>query len=257
MRRYSSVFSAVMLLLLGTMSFAGPQAKAPARPPSPKGVPTWMAIRADVENQWKTSNPNEQVLNIEKEGELQFSEEPGKTETIWDWGSATTIKGREGSYLRQTVLVTIERANKTRARFSVGALYKFAGNKWHFAELPVGKVEELPGAGAPAQPTNEEAAKIFAEAWKKVRPEFDVNSVEVLAKPTFGQAKGRYWFSYKLALVVTGTKKGYRERFGKKYKCSPEAYSSVLKWDAENKVWAADERMIQIVNESRDCEDAE
>lgn len=99
----------------------------------------------------------------------------------------------------------MERPNKTRARFTVAALYKLVGERWQFAEMPVSaEVEELPSADAPAFPSNEEAVKIFTEAWKKMRPDFDVNPMEVPGKPQFNQSKGRYWLTYKLAVNVTG-----------------------------------------------------
>ena len=169
----------------------------------------------------------------------------------------TVFKGREGSYLRQTALVTVERASKTRARFTVAVLYKHAGNAWQFAEIAPGTVEEVAGAGCPAAPSNEKAVKFFSDAWKKMRPDFEVQSLEVLGQPKFNQSGGRYCLNYNLATAVTGTKKGFKERFGKKFKCTSRDFSSVLKWDPQAKSWAADESAIQNINESADCQPAE
>ena len=124
-------------------------------------------MRALLEKKWKESYPTETIISIERVGEPEYAIEPGKTETYsstnyswdWDWNLSettvsSTVKGREGLYARQTAVVTVERANKTRARFTVAALYKKMGSQWQFAEMPVGKVQELAGAGAPAQPSN-------------------------------------------------------------------------------------------------------
>ena len=61
----------------------------------------------------------------------------------------------------------------------------------------------------------------------------------------------RRWINYNLAITATGTDKGSREMYQKKYRCTPEDYSSVLK--LEGGKWVADEKMIKNVNESRDC----
>ncbi len=250
MTRSSVVGVAALAVCLPWMAVGGQRVKS-AGP-----TPAWSEMKVTIQQQWKTSYPNEKILSIEKKGEPEFTEEAGNTETIWDWGWEATFKGREGSYLRQTALVTVERANKTRARFTVAALYKYAGNRWLFAEMPVSaQIEELPGADSPSTPANDEAIKIFTEAWKKMRPDFDVNSIAVLGKPEFHHYGSKYWLTYKLEVNVTGTRKGERERFGKKYKCTPADFSSVLKWDAQNKAWAADEEMIKNINESG-CEEA-
>lgn len=246
-----------VLCLLPALSFAALQTKPKSKSGSASEVPTWTEMKAQIENQWKTTYPQEKILNIEKKGGPEFTQEAGNTETIWDWGWEQTFKGREGSYCRQTALVTVERPNKTRARFTVAVLYKRGGNRWEFAELPVGTVEELPGADSPGIPANEDAVKILTEAWGRARPDFEVKSIEVLGKPEYHHSGPRTWLTYKLAVEVTGTKKGSRESYGKKFKCTPADYSSVLKWDAQNKVWGADEDMIKNINESAYCEAAE
>ncbi len=57
--------------------------------------------------------------------------------------------------------------------------------------------------------------------------------------------------TYKLAITATGTDKGSRGMYNKKYLCTPEDYSSVLKLEGGN--WVPDESMIRNVNETRDC----
>jgi hypothetical protein len=103
---------------------------------------------------------------------------------------------------------------------------------------------------AVAPPANVEAGVIFAEAWKKHRPDFEVHSVQVV-KSEPKQHQDRRWINYKLVVMVTGTDKGSREMYQKKYRCTPEDYSSVLK--LEGGKWVPDEKMIKNVNESRDC----
>ena len=97
---------------------------------------------------------------------------------------------------------------------------------------------------------NPQAAAIFKEAWVKNRPDFEVHSVEVL-KSEPKQSGDRRWITYKLAIVATGTDKGSQSMYQKKYRCTPEDYSSVLK--LEGGAWAPDVGMIKNVNESRDC----
>ena len=251
--------------LAGVLLAVTPVAAQAAKPRrASSSPPSWTTMKALLEKKWKETGPTETIIAIEKVGEPEFAVETGKTETLsstnyswdWDWNLSettvsSTIKGREGLYARQTAVATVERANKTRARFTVAALYKKMGSQWQFAEMPVGKVEELAGAGAPTQPSSAEASRIFAEGWKNARPDFTVDSVEVLAKPEFHQYQNRYWLSYKLAVNVTGTAKGSP---GKKFKCSPSDDSSVLKWDADKKAWLADESVIRIINESAWCE---
>ena len=103
---------------------------------------------------------------------------------------------------------------------------------------------------AVAPPSTAEAGVIFAEAWKKHRPDFEVQSVQVV-KSEPKKHQDRRWINYKLVVMVTGTDKGSREMYQKKYRCTPEDYSSVLK--LEGGKWVPDEKMIKNVNESRDC----
>jgi len=103
---------------------------------------------------------------------------------------------------------------------------------------------------AVAPPSTAQAGVLFAEAWKKHRPDFEIQSVQVV-KSEAKQHQDRRWITYKLVITATGTDKGSREMYQKKYRCTPEDYSSVLKLEGGN--WVADEKMIKNVNESRDC----
>ena len=108
----------------------------------------------------------------------------------------------------------------------------------------------MPAWSQAKAPSNTQAVAIFTEAWKKQRPDFDVHQIEVL-KSEAKQYQDRRWITYKLAITATGTDKGSREMYQKKYRCTPEDYSSVLKLDGAN--WIPDFNMIRDVNESRDC----
>ena len=240
-------------------------------PPTAKvggaAVPLWPTIEKTIRGQWAERYARETIVAIEKVGEPKFTDEPGKIETttssasssVWDWSWnettwSTTTKGREGAFLRQTMIVTAERPNKTRAKFTVAALYKLVGSQWQFVEMPVGKVEELAGAGAPAQPSDAEASKIFAAAWTASRPDFTVHAVKVNAKE-FHQSGGRYWISYKLAIEVTGTDKAPASLKAKRALCEPADYNSQLKWDKDATKWTADEKTISMINETADCKE--
>ena len=103
---------------------------------------------------------------------------------------------------------------------------------------------------AVAPPSNVQAVAIFTEAWKKIRPDFSVESIQVL-KSEAKQSQDRRWITYKLAITATGTDKGSRSMYQKKYRCTPEDYSSVLKLEGGS--WVPDANMIRDMNEARDC----
>jgi hypothetical protein len=238
--------------------------------PRPKTVagavaPSWAQMEKTVRSKWAETYPKEKILQVDKVGEPTFNDEPGKTESSsttsgsFDWDSFTwnettwntTTKGREGSYLRQKVDVTVERANQTRARFHTAALYKLAGKQWQFVEMPAGKVAELGGPNAAGRPTKTQAAELFQAGWTSARPDFTVRSVDILGEE-YHQYKDRQWITYKLAVHVTG-KQG--KRAGKDFKCEPADYSSQLKFNPESKSWAAEEKDIANVNEDGVCEE--
>ena len=259
---------AVLTALVVAAPLAAQPTQAGAPPAKRIGgavVPAWPQTEKSLRERWAASYPRETVVAVEKIGEPQYIEEPGKIDmtssqsysSVWDWSwsstTTTTItKGREGAYLRQDVAVTAERQNKTRAKFQVAALYKLTGGQWSFVEVPVGKVEELAGAGAPAQPSDEDAASIFAAAWNASRPDFTVQRVTVVARE-FKQSGGRYWLTYKLKVDVTGTEKAPAAFKGNRAVCEPADYSSVLRWDKDAAKWMADDKMIAMVNETSAC----
>jgi hypothetical protein len=251
---------------LGAQQPRAAQAGAPA-PQRIAGavVPAWTQMEQKLRARWAESYPRETVVAVEKVGEPKYIDEPGKIETssstsyssVWDWSwssstHTTVTKGREGAFLRQDVAVTAERPNKTRAKFHVAALYKLTGGQWSFVEIPVGKVEEIAGAGAPAQPSDDEAAKLFAAAWTASRPDFTVHGATVVSKE-FRQSGGRYWLTYKLKVDVTGTDKAPASLRGNRAVCEPADYSSVLRWDKDAAKWVADDKMIATVNETSYC----
>lgn len=230
-------------------------------------MPTWAQIESTVRKQWAERYPKETIKSVSKVGEPSYNDEPGKTETFsggtssFDWSDwsfhdnswSTTIKGREGSYLRQLVDVAVERADKTQATFHVAALYKLTGKSWQFAELPVSKVTETASAGSPKQPSSAEAAELFSKGWKNARPDFNVVGVKVNGSE-FHQSKGNYWLTSKIEVAVLGSDKASAKYKGKKFVCKPADYNSVLKWDASKSGWAVDEHNIQNINEDSDCE---
>ena len=230
-------------------------------------MPTWAQIESQVRKQWAATYPQETVKTVTKVGDPSYNDEPGKTETFttssseFDWSDwsfhdsswSTTIKGREGSYLRQLVDVAVERADKTTATFHVAALYKLVGRSWQFAELPVSKVTETASAGSPKQPSSAEAAEAFSKGWKNARPDFDVVGVKVNGSE-FHQNKGNYWLTSKIEVAVLGSDKASAKYKGKKFVCKPADYNSVLKWDAGKSAWMADESMIHLINEDAWCE---
>lgn len=212
----------------------------------------WPAVRKQIEADWKKGYAKEKILRIEKKGPLQYYSSERRTELLeswgWVWGSVTIET--QGAYARQVAHVTIERPNKTQARFEVAALYQRAGNAWGYRKLAVGDSKDLTAAKAGDLPSGAQAAALFTEAWRKLRPDFEVHSVEVL-KSEPKQYQDRRWISYKLAIAATGTDKGSRSMYQKKYRCTPETYSSVLRF--KDGQWLPDEGMIKNVNESRDC----
>ncbi len=214
---------------------------------------SWPTVRAQLEAHWKKTYPAEKVLKIEQKGPVQYygSERRTEVDASWGWVWETRIIERQGAFARQVANVTVERANKTQARFEMASLYEHIGGAWRFKHVVVGKSENLSAAKAGDMPSSAQAAAIFTAAWKKMRPDFDVHSVEVL-KSEAKQYQDRRWITYKLAITATGTDKGSRSMYQKKYRCTPEDYSSVLKLEGGN--WVPDANMIRDVNESRDCD---
>ncbi len=215
-------------------------------------VTNWTAVRGQLEAHWKKTYPTEKVLKIEQKGPVQYygSERTTEVDASWGWIWDTRVIERQGAFARQVAQVTVERANKTQARFQMAALFEHMGGAWRFKQVVVGKSEDLSAAKAGDTPSNAQAVAIFGAAWKKMRPDLDVHSVEVL-KSEAKQHQDRRWITYKLVIIATGTDKGSREMYQKKYRCTPEDYSSVLKLEGGN--WLPDTNMIRDVNESRDC----
>jgi hypothetical protein len=98
-------------------------------------------------------------------------------------------------------------------------------------------------------PPDADAIKVFTQAWARLRPDFSVTAITVKAKEPH-QSQERRWITYKLAILATGTDQGAKSMAGKSYLCEPADYSSVLKWDADAKMWKVDESMIKNFNES-------
>ncbi|HEX2566460.1 MAG TPA: hypothetical protein VHL85_06350 [Burkholderiales bacterium] len=215
----------------------------------------WPTVQRQLQQHWKATYPAEKVLKVEPKGALQYYSTERRTEVdaSWGWIWDSRVVETQGAFARQVALVTAERPDKTQARFEVAALFQNNGKQWQFRQVVVGKSENLSAAKAGDLPSSADAARIFGAAWKKTRPDFDVHAVEVLgAEPK--QSQDRRWITYKLAVVATGTDKGSKSMYGKRYRCTPADYSSVLK--LEGGAWVADEKMIANINEAGDCKEA-
>jgi hypothetical protein len=216
---------------------------------------SWPLVQKQLQEHWKNTYPTEKVLKIEPKGAIQYysSERRSEIDASWGWIWEHRIIETQGAFARQVALVTAERANKTQARFEVAALFHKPGNAWTFRQIVVGKVEDLTAAKAGDLPSPADAARIFTAAWKKARPDFDVHAIEVL-KSEARQHQDRRWITYHLTITATGTDKGSKSMFGKRYRCTPRDFSSVLKH--EGGAWVADEKMIANINETGDCKEA-
>ena len=250
-----SQFSLFLLAALLAVTVARAQTKPEA------GLLPWPQVKQKTEAHWKNTYPTEKILAIEPKGGTEYSssQRTAQDTTISDWWGTTWItsyKEIHGSFARQVVLVTVERANQSRARFEVAALYKGEGKSWLFDKIAVGPVTELGSPGGPAAPADPQAAEIFKQAWATTRPDFVVVAVSVLAPPKLGQSGERRWLNYRLAIDAAATDKAPASMRGKNYRCTPADYASVLKWDPDKKTWAADDKMIQNINEARDCDPA-
>jgi hypothetical protein len=215
---------------------------------------SWPVVQKQLQEHWKKTYPTERVLKIEPKGAIQYysSERRSEIDASWGWIWEHRIIETQGAFARQVALVTAERANKTQARFEVAALFHRPSNQWMFRQIVVGKVEDLTAARAGDLPSPADAARIFSAAWKKVRPDLDVHAIEVL-KSEPRQHQDRRWITYHLAVTATGTDKGSKSMFGKRYRCTPSDFSSVLKREASG--WVADEKMIGNINEAADCKE--
>lgn len=213
-------------------------------------MPAWPELRKKIEAHWSTTYPAEKVLSVEPKGGVEYSSTERVTETDWWWSE---VKEISGAFARQTALVTVERANKSRARFEVAALYRGADNKYRFDKIAVGPVAELGTPGAPTAPSTKAASELFLAAWRKARPDFTTSAVAIVSTPAMNQSGDRRWINYKLAVDAVGTAKGPARFFGKKVRCEPADYASVLKWDAGSSAWVADESSIVTINEDSAC----
>jgi hypothetical protein len=213
---------------------------------------SWPLVQKQLQEHWKKTYPTERVLKIEPKGAIQYysSERRSEIDASWGWIWEHRIIETQGAFARQVALVSAERANKTQARFEVAALFHRPSNQWMFRQIVVGKVEDLSAAKAGDLPSPADATRIFTAAWKKVRPDLDVHAIEVL-KSEPRQHQDRRWITYHLAVTATGTDKGSKSMFGKRYRCTPSDFSSVLKRDGD--AWIADEKMIANINEAGDC----
>ena len=213
---------------------------------------SWPAVQKQLAEHWKKTYPTEKILKMEQKGSLEYYATERRTEVDFSWGWVwdSRIIERNGAFARQVANVTVERANKTQASFEVAALFERMGNAWQSKGVAVRASKDLSAAKAGDLPSSAQAVTIFTEAWKKHRPDFAVEKVEVL-KSEPKQSGDRRWVTYKLAIIATGTDKGSQSMYQKKYRCTPEDYSSVLK--LEGGQWVADDKMIKNVNEARDC----
>ena len=234
------------------MSSAILVAALPCRAAAPQQVLSWTSVRNEVMQHWKKTYADELIIKIEKNGPIQFysSERDTQVDASWGWIWDVRHIETQGAFARQVVNVTVDRANKTQARFEVAVLFQRNGTAWTFRQIVVGKTAELSAAKAGDMPTRDAAVGIFMDAWKKLRPDFDVKSVEVLGSEP-NQSGGKRWVTYKLAITAFGTEKGNRAMFGKNYKCTPEDYSSVLNF--ESGAWVPDAGLIKNINEDRVC----
>jgi hypothetical protein len=219
----------------------------------------WPEVQRKIEEHWKTTAPREQLLSIAQQGGPQYSSSERVTNSAYigsSWYSAwvTSYKTIQGSFARQVALVTVERENKSRARFEVAALYRGEGESWLFDKIAIGPVTELGAPGDPAQPGEAQAMEIFRQAWAKNRADLEVKSMKPLAPPTLSGTSKRRVLRYRLEVSAQGTAKASKKYRGQSLVCRPADYSSVLIWDREQGAWRADESMIKILNEDRDCD---
>lgn len=219
----------------------------------------WPQVKEKIAAHWAQSAPREKVLSITEKGDPQFTASKRVTSSTHigsSWYSAwvTSTRTVNGAFARQVALVEVERANQSRARFEVAALYRGEGGQWLFDKIAIGPVTELGAPGDPALPSEAQAIGIFTKAWNAKREDFDVKSVKVLAPAKLGVSKKRRSLSYRLEISAIGTAKAGKKYQGQAVTCRPSSYSSVLRWDAGSETWRADESMIKIVNEDRDCD---
>lgn len=223
------------------------------------GLLPWPEVKRKIDAHWKTVAPTERVLSIRQKGKPQYSANQRVTNTTHigsSWYSAwiTSYKTIHGSFARQVALVTVERKNKSKARFEVAALYRGEGKAWRFDKIAIGPVTELGAPGDPKQPTEAAALEIFRQAWASTRTELDVQSMKLLAPPKLAGTSKRRVLRYRLEVDARGTAKAPKKYQGQSLSCRPADYSSVLIWDATAGAWRADESMIKIINENRVCD---
>ena len=240
-----------ILLLAILAPFAGAASGADLLP--------WPEIQQKIETHWAETAPTERVLSIARKGEPEYSasQRISNSTFVSSWWYdtwITTYKTIQGSFARQVALVEVERANKSRARFEIAALYRGEGESWIFDKIAVGPVTELGAPGDPERPTDAAALDIFRDAWARKQPDLQVKSMKLIAPPSLSGTPKRRVLRYRLEVAAVGTEKASKKYRGQSLVCKPADYSSVLIWDAKSGTWRADESMIQIINEDRVCD---
>jgi hypothetical protein len=246
MRKQAFLIAVTLLAVSIAALFARGQKQAPAPPAQSRPGPAWQRVRAEIEKSWAKSYPREKVLNIEKKGEPDFKHEYGGSETTtfgtasfswYDWSTSwsetkVTREKPKGFFFRQVALVTAERPNGSRARFTVAALFKQRDSAWDFAELALNaEVEELGGGGdMPAPIPAEDARKLFLEAaQKQCLPEYKITSARLEGEPKLGRSAKRVWYAYKVVLEGSTPQ-------GKKVRCQVTDLAW-LHWETDKKAY--------------------
>ncbi len=257
MKQFVPAFLILASLLSAQQKSAGKAAPKPAAP----NAPTWEQIKTQTEKAWGQQYPREKVLAIDKKGDLDFKHEYGGSETStfgsasfdWDdWSTSwsetkTTREKPKGFFCRQLVLVTAERANGSRARFTMAAVFKQSDKGvWDFAELATraDMVEELGGGGdIPSPPSAGDALKLFLQAaQKQCLPEYKIATAKLSGDPKLGRSGKRVWYNYKVILDGVTPK-------GDKVQCEVGDLAT-LRWDPDKKIWIPDS---SFGCSSRDC----
>jgi hypothetical protein len=215
-----------------------------------------------LEESWKTCE-GFTVEGVQLKGEPEFQREPGadraKARRGYVYSAVVTATGTGAARLSTKgagyqadgrFLLWMDPTQRTWSvdKRALRCNFQQVKEAPHVDEKPA----SIPGTQA-AAPGDAAAQKAFQQAWTRARPDFEVKAV-ALSKPGEVHKSGaKSWVTCNLVIDVVGTSQGPKEWAGKKLRCTPEDFSSVINWSAADSAWVVDEKTVKDVNERGAC----
>jgi hypothetical protein len=199
---------------------------------------------------WKKTYPSEKILKVEQKGKLEYYAHRAPHRGPTSPGAGYGTPGDRA----QRRLRTPGGAGHGRARQQdAGALRGCRAVRAHGQRLAIERRCSARRQGPDRSqgwrtcPTSAQAVAIFTEAWKKNRPDFSVEKIEVLkSEPKSNQEKR--WINLQARDHGDRHRQRQPQHVREEIPLRAGRYSSVLNFQGGS--WVADEKMIKDYNES-------